>query len=184
MIRKISVMMLCTILFIVGCDNIETRSDNKIDILQAYLDVRYDALTADNFSEKVDEMLSYYSDNLKNSDDWVINPTNLDNTYMLLQQDEILAEILYEDIIFDNEDTYEANIIIKYNTKDIQNTYCVEYTFEVTFDGDKIDSFEKTDMVIAFVGEGEVVIENGNVIVTTEPCDEGNCTHEHTNEPS
>lgn len=184
MLKKIVVMVLCTLLSVSGCNTAEINHDTKIDILQTYLDIRYSALTADNFSERLEIMSNYYSDDLRESNSWLVNPINQENTYNLLLQDGILTEILLKDIVLRPNDIYEANVIIKYNTKNIKNTYCVEYTFEVTFEGEKIASFEKVDAVIAFVGNGDVRIENGNVIVTAEPCDEEDCTHDHANEPS
>ena len=184
MMKIVSVILFCIILFITGCDNGKVYLDDKSEIIQSYLDVRYNAITVENFFQRVEEMSGFYSDSFKNSDDWAVNQKNLDSAYELLKQDEIYAEVLYKDVTCITEDTYEANIIVKYNTVDIQNTYCAEYIFNITFTGDKIDSFEKINTVVALVGEGNILIEDGNVIVTTEPCDEEVCAHDHTHKHS
>lgn len=177
--KIIPIILLFVLLCTVGCNDKMVRSTDKSDIIQSYLEVRYDSFTSENYFQKIDEMATYYSDNLKSKDSWVNNPKNFENTYKLLIQDEIFSEILYKDVVYNADDTYEARVIVKYNTKDIEDTYCAEYTFSVTLEEDKINSFEKIDSAVAFVGTGEIIIENSNIMVITEPCEENVCTHDH-----
>lgn len=177
--KVIPIILLFVLLCTVGCNDEMIHSTDKSDIIQSYLDVRYDSLTSENYFQRVDEMAAYYSDNLKNNDSWVNNQKNFENTYKLLIQDEIFSEILYKDVVHNADGTYEARIIVKYNTKNVEDTYCAEYTFSVTLEGDKINSFDKVDSAVAFVGTGEIMIENGNIMVVTEPCEEDVCTHDH-----
>ena len=66
--KVIPIILLFVLLCTVGCNDEMIYSTDKSDIIQSYLDVRYDSLTSENYFQRVDEMAAYYSDNLKNND--------------------------------------------------------------------------------------------------------------------
>ena len=71
-------------------------------------------------------MLSdFYSENLQNSESWLINKNNIDSTYETMKSYGINSELKSIEVKMVEENIYQADIYVLYNTEDIANTHYI-----------------------------------------------------------
>ncbi len=162
---KILVVSLTFILLLTGCSNAKAAEEQAIKNLNHYFETRYSGLTADNFKNRFEKMEKYYSDILKNSDSWLVDPLNYDSTYHNLHENGIETEILYLDIKHEKDDVYNTGIIVKYNTAHSEHSYCTEYRFKVVYKDNEILDVERIAYDVIVIGDDDYTISDGKIVM-------------------
>lgn len=166
-IKKLIIFMcliINTLFFITSCKYSDTIN-YKIEQLNEYFNIRYDRLNAENFYERNQLMSTYYSDELKDSGSRIVDKSNNDETYNIIKDNEITSEILYQNINSEKDNKFHAFLIVKYDTKDDNNSFCVEYDFDILYEEDYIQAIYMLSDNYIVVGNSNIQINNGELII-------------------
>lgn len=161
MLKQLFIILISSVLLLTGCGSNKAAGDKALNTLNEYFEVRYSELNSENFNKRIQKMKKYYSDELSTSNSWLVDPMNLESMYHSLADHNIETEILDLSIKHENDNVYNTGVIVKYNSDHVEETYCAEYRFKVTFSNGKIHDIERMAYNVTVVGDNDVNIVNG-----------------------
>lgn len=154
--KSIWIFIIITIMILVLLIVVSQIQPKAHDLIEKYFSIRYDDVNSSNLLKKVDKLSEFYSEDLQNSESWLTNTDNIDNTYATMKTfgtHSELSSLVISDI---EENRYQATIYVLYHTADEINTHYIYYLMNVDTVVEnkriRINNIELVEQIPVFTG--------------------------------
>lgn len=166
MLRKksIGIFTIIAIVIFIALIFVYQSKPDTLDLIERYFTIRYDNVNSSNLLKKVERLSEFYSEELQNSESWLTNEDNIEDSYTTMKTygtHSELSSLLISNI---DKNNYQVTIYVLYNTADKTNTHYIYYLMNVATvlenSSEKISNIELIEQIPVFTGGTEMSLDS------------------------